>query len=94
MLSPSLTPKQYTAIIGLARQEAVGAVKRELHRQRQRRLHSTSRRELTILADEYIAGTGPTAEAKEIVERWRCEGFFGKRAMRAAAANELLAKYP
>ena len=70
----------------LARQAAIKAVKRQLQRQGLRKPTRMSPRELTVLAEDYIAQhrTRLITEAREIVERWEAEGFFGKRAQRAS----------
>ena len=46
----------------------------------------TSRRIIVEMADEVLAKHRGEliAEAAEIVEQWRAEGFFGKRLMRCA----------
>ena len=65
----------------LARQRALKAAKARLQAQGLR-VSQFSHRDLVIRADAYLAEHREelTAEAKEIVERWRLQGFFGKRA--------------
>jgi hypothetical protein len=65
----------------LARQRAIKEAKRQLQAQGLRP-SQFSHRDLVIRADQYLAEHRAEliAEAKEIVERWRQEGFFGKRA--------------
>jgi hypothetical protein len=65
----------------LARQRAMKAAKARLQAQGLR-VSQFSHRDLVIRADAYLAEHREelTAEAKEIVERWRLQGFFGKRA--------------
>jgi hypothetical protein len=69
------------ATITLARQAAIKATKRQLQAQGLKVSHF-SRRDLVVRAEQYLAEHREEliAEAKEIVERWRVEGFFGKRA--------------
>jgi hypothetical protein len=65
----------------LARQRAMKAAKAKLQAQGLRPSHF-SHRDLVIRAEAYLAEHREEviAEAKEVVERWRAEGFFGKRA--------------
>ena len=65
----------------LARQRAMKAAKHQLQAQGLRPTHF-SHRDLLIRAEQYLAEHRAEliAEAKEIVERWRLQGFFGKRA--------------
>jgi hypothetical protein len=64
----------------LALQAAMKAAKHQLQAQGLRPTHF-SHRDLVIRAEAYLADHREEliAEAKEIVERWRGEGFFGKR---------------
>jgi hypothetical protein len=64
----------------LARQAALKAAKRQLQAQGFRPSHF-SHRDLALRADAYLADHREklVADAKEIVERWRVEGVFGKR---------------
>ena len=69
------------AAVTLARQQAIKAVKRQLQAQGRRKLSQIAHREIVTLAREYLAEHPELiAEAKPIVEQWRLEGFFGKRA--------------
>jgi hypothetical protein len=69
------------ATMTLARQRALKAAKRQLEAQGLRPSHF-SHRDLVIRADAYLAEHREEliAEAKADVERWRLQGFFGKRA--------------
>jgi hypothetical protein len=66
----------------LARQRALKAAKAKLQAQGLRPSHF-SHRDLVIRAEAYLAEHREEliAEARPIVERWRVEGFFGKRAV-------------
>jgi hypothetical protein len=72
------------ATITLARHSALKATKRQLQAQGLKVNHF-SRRDLVARAEVYLADHREEliAEAKPIVERWRVEGFFGKRAREA-----------
>jgi hypothetical protein len=75
-----------TSAVGcLARQQAIKAVKRPVQAEGRRKLRQIAHREIVTMAREYLA-THPEliAEAKPIVEQWRREGFFGKKAARDA----------
>jgi hypothetical protein len=75
------------ATIVLARQQAENAVKQALRGQGLKPQYM-ARREIVTLATEYLAAHPELiAEAKPIVERWRREGFFGKRAARELERN-------
>jgi hypothetical protein len=65
----------------LARQRALKAAKHQLQGQGLR-VSQFSQRDLVIRAEAYLAEHREEliAEATLIVERWRAEGFFGKRA--------------
>jgi hypothetical protein len=69
------------AVNVLARQAAIKAAKRHLQAEGLRPSHY-SHRELTLRAEACLAAHRAEliAEAREIVERWQAEGFFGKRA--------------
>jgi hypothetical protein len=69
------------AVNVLARQAAMKAAKRQLSAQGLR-VSQFSQRELTLRAEACLAAHREElmAEAREIVARWRVEGFFGKRA--------------
>jgi hypothetical protein len=67
----------------LARQRAIAAVKLALQRQGLKPRY-IARREIITLANEYAEAHRAELidEAKPIIEQWRVEGFFGKRAAR------------
>jgi hypothetical protein len=69
------------AVNVLARQAALKAAKRQLQAQGLKPTHF-SHRDLVIRAEQYLAEHREEliAEATPIVERWRAEGFFGRRA--------------
>jgi hypothetical protein len=79
--NPALTASMALATNVLARQAAIKAAKRQLQAQGFR-VSQFSQRELTLRAEACLAAHREEliAEAKQIVERWRVEGFFGKRA--------------
>ena len=79
-LSSSLTPRQCAAVAVLARQRAIAAVKAALQRQGLKPQYMP-RREIVAAANEYLAEHRAELinEAREIVERWQAEGFFGKQ---------------
>ena len=72
------------AAICLARQRAIAAVNSSRYRAKVASPSTSQSREIVILAEEYLAAHRAEliAEAKPIVEQWRREGFFGKRAAR------------
>jgi hypothetical protein len=81
-----------SAAVTLARQRAEIAVKHQL-RARGLKVHSFAHREIVTLAKEYLAAHPELiAEARPLVERWRKEGFFGKRAALAAQNSEVMSK--
>jgi len=65
----------------LAHQRAIKATKQAL-RARGLKITSFSHREISLLANEYAKRNGAELlnDAAETIERWRAEGFFGKRA--------------
>ncbi len=65
----------------LARQAAIKTVKRKFQAQGLKPMYM-SRHEIFAAAEAYLAQHRAEliADAKPIVERWRQEGFFGKRA--------------
>ena len=83
------------AAICLARQRAIAAVKLALQGQGGKPQY-IARREIVILAEEYLAAHRAEliAEAKPIVEQWRREGFFGKRAARELERKSRLSINP
>jgi hypothetical protein len=78
-----------------ARQIALDLTKRQLAAQGFR-VSSFSHRELVAKAEAYLAQHREEliAEAKETVERWRVEGFFGKRARAAVHRTTNLRTVP
>jgi hypothetical protein len=75
------------AAMTLARQQAEKAVKHQLRAQGLK-VHSFAHCEIVTMAKEYlVAHPELIAEAKPIIERWRREGFFGKRAARIVERN-------
>ncbi len=69
------------AAITLARQQAEKAVKRQVQAEGRRKLSQIAHREIVALARDYLAEHPELiAEARPIIEQWRVEGFFGKRA--------------
>jgi hypothetical protein len=76
-----LRARMGTATIVLARRKAIKAAKRQLHARglKPDRMH---RYEIAEVGEAYLAAHRAEliAEAKVIIERWRKEGFFGKRA--------------
>jgi hypothetical protein len=80
------------AAITLARRGAEKAVEMALKRQGKKPQY-IARREIVALAKEYLAAHPELiAEARPLVERWRKEGFFGKRAALAAQNSEVMSK--
>jgi hypothetical protein len=67
------------ATITLARQSAIKATKHQLRAEGLKPTHY-SHRDIVIRAEAYLAEHREEliAEAKEIVERWQAEGFFGR----------------
>ena len=77
----ALRARMITAACTLAHHRALKATKEAL-RARGLRVTNYSHRELSLLATEYAKRNGEELinEAAETIERWRTEGFFGKRA--------------
>ena len=77
-----------TAACTLAHHRAIKAVKEAL-RARGLKVTEYSHRELSLLATEYAKRNGDELidEAAETIERWRAEGFFGKRAQGCFVQN-------
>ena len=76
-----LRMQMISAVIVLAR-EAARKVVREQLRGRGEKVTHYSKKEITILADDYLAQHPELHdEAVPLVERWRAEGLFGKRAL-------------
>jgi len=83
-----LQAKLHHAAITFAHREAQAAIKRQLQAQGRRKPSQVPMREIALAAKEYLAAHPELiAEAKPIVEQWRREGFFGKRAARIAERN-------
>ena len=80
--NPSL--RLNAAIVTLARQRAIKAVKRG-YQAKGVKVYQIAHKEIVIAANEYLREHRELiAEAAEVVEQWRAEGFFGKRLMRCA----------
>ncbi len=77
----ALRARMITAACTLAHQRAIKATKEAL-RARGLKVTEFSHRELSLLAIEYAKRNGEELinDAAETIERWRTEGFFGKRA--------------
>jgi hypothetical protein len=77
----ALRARMITAACTLAHHRALKATKEAL-RARGLRVSNYSHRELSLLATEYAKRNAEELlnDAAETVERWRTEGFFGKRA--------------
>jgi hypothetical protein len=77
----ALRARMITAACTLAHHRACCAVKEAL-RARGLRITAFSHREIGLLAVEYAKRNGAELlnDAAETIERWRAEGFFGKRA--------------
>jgi len=75
------------AVITLAQQAARKAVKRQFQAQGLKVSHMQAR-VITAAANDYLRDHPELiAEAKETIQRWLAEGFFGKRAQRACRAK-------
>jgi hypothetical protein len=79
-----LRARLHRATITIALQRAQWAVKAKLQRQGLR-VSQFKHRDLVIQAEAYLAEHREEliAEAKIVVEQWRVNGFFGKRAAKA-----------
>ena len=77
----ALRARRITAACTLAHQRAIKATKEAL-RARGLRVTNYSHREISLLAVDYAKRNGEELlnDAAETIERWRMEGFFGKRA--------------
>jgi len=84
----ALRARMITAACTLAHQRAIKAVKEAL-RARGLKPQQYSHRELSLLANEYAKHNGEELinDAAETSERWRAEGFFGKRAQSCFVQN-------
>lgn len=75
-----LRTRLHIAIAVIARRAAIRETKAEMQR-RGRKPACAPHREIVAAANDYLATHRDDliAEAKQIVERWQAEGFFGKR---------------
>jgi len=75
-----LRTRLHIAIAVIARRAAIRETKAEMQR-RGLKPACVPHREIVAAANEYLRNHRAEliAEAKQIVERWRVEGFFGKR---------------
>jgi hypothetical protein len=76
----ALRARMITATTTLMHQRVIKATKEALRAQGLR-VSNYSHREISLLAIEYAKRNGEELinEAAETIERWRTEGFFGKR---------------
>jgi hypothetical protein len=76
-----LRTRLHFAIAVIARRAAIRETKAAMQRQG-RKPATIPHREIVAAANVYLRDHREEliAEAKEVVERWRLEGFFGKRA--------------
>src|SRR5271154_30892 len=80
----------HRAVITEARRRSIKAVKRRYQAQGLK-VHHFSLREIVAAANDYLRDHPELiAEAAEVVERWRAEGFFGRRLAAAQAIQNLL----
>ena len=79
--APAISQAQRTALAVIARRAAIRETKAEMQRQG-RKPATIPHRDIVAAANEYLRNHRAEliAEAKQTVERWRLEGFFGKRA--------------
>ena len=83
------------AAITLARQQAEKAVKRQVQAEGRRKLSQIAHREIVALARDYLAEHPELIpEARPIIEQWRVEGFFGKRAALSVQNLQLMHSDP
>ena len=89
----ALRARMITCASVLAHQRALKATKEAL-RARGLKVGDYRHRELSLLAIEYAKRNGEELlnEAAETIERWRVEGFFGKRAQSCFVQPFQLAK--
>jgi hypothetical protein len=77
--TPAQAQAMSAAVMSLARQRAIKAVKQHI-RDRGQKLLYMAQAEIVAAANEYLANHRELiAEAKEIVLRWHAEGMFGPR---------------
>jgi hypothetical protein len=83
-----LRTRLHIATITLALQAAMKITKHQLRAQGLKPMHM-SHRELRVRAEAYLTAHREEliAEASLVVERWRLEGFFGKRAQLSSSAQ-------
>ena len=82
-----LRARLHHATITLALQAAMKITKHQLRAQGLKPMHMPHR-ELRVRAEAYLKDREELiAEASVVVERWRLEGFFGKRARDAVHIN-------
>jgi hypothetical protein len=83
-----LRTRLHIATITLALQAAMKITKHQLRAQGLKPMYMPHR-ELRVTAEAYLTAHREEliAEAKEVVERWRLEGFFGKRAQLTSPAQ-------
>ena len=83
-----LRTRLHIATITLALQAAMKITKHQLRAQGLKPMYMPHR-ELRVRAEPYLRDHREEliAEAKEVVERWRLEGFFGKRAQLSSPAQ-------
>jgi hypothetical protein len=80
-ISQSLRFSMSGAVMTLAQREAEKAVKRAIRDKGIRKVSQVKRSEIAALGREYLAAHPELIEAaRPIIEAWRAEGFFGKRA--------------
>jgi hypothetical protein len=78
---PKTEARMGAAVAVLARQRAVKAAKHQLHA-RGLKPQYMPLPQIAAAAEDYLANHRAqlVAEAKQIIERWAAEGFFGRRA--------------
>ena len=77
--TPAQAQSMTRAVMALARQRAIKAVKQQI-RDRGLRPQYMALREIVVATDEYLPHHPELiAEAKETVLRWHAEGMFGPR---------------
>jgi hypothetical protein len=87
LLPAELCARLARAAIILAQREAEKHVKRQIAAAG-KKLALTPKRDITAAAKDYLAAHPELiAQQRPVVERWRVEGVFGKRAARRIAQN-------
>jgi hypothetical protein len=80
-ISQSLRFSMTGAVMTLAQREAEKAVKQAIRDKGIRKVSQVKRSEIMAMAREYLAEHPELMEQmKPVIEQWRVEGFFGKRA--------------